>query len=700
MFGHRKMLYACTAVFFCSMFCLSAASKPRTIRVARLQGETLYTSSIPDHDFLQIFMNTIGRYGNWNFEYINTDKLHAEQLLKEGKVDLIPFMEKNGKTDSGILYSANVSFTAHLVIAAKNDAGKNNIIRIGELASQKLNTNGGQTALPFKYIISDYDDKTALIQAEDGSRIDAVYTLDVNFPVQYKILTYIKPVLFYSAISASDPLFYKEWNDAFSQMLLLNPEAINDLTAYFFPFISSVSSALSTEEKSYIRSNNILRIAVVNNQHWPYFFKNKAGSSGIYVDVLNLIQKNSGLTFFYVEADDYYEALRMLDSGAADAVYAAERVPFITNKYIITNSYLNLTFSIVSASPVNLYRPGIIIGLPREYQDLRFSLQQMYPKADIRMFNTVASCLESVHKYTGSAALVSAFDAEENSNTLQHGRLYISPVPFSRNTYLLLNRQKAYPLCSIIDKSIIKIKPEDVAQITSSYMHEEKSTIIRFFETHPLFFYIMLAIFSAMFVSIIYLYVLQNLRKKKNKEIMRIMDIANRDSMTGLYNRSAFTKMVQSILEHQNGRQAAKAEECFSAFVMIDIDNFKHVNDTYGHAAGDFILMNLAELLSRYFRRGDITARMGGDEFAAFLPRVTDSKALRARMDGLVQEITSQLSKIPYNRKYIVVTCSIGVSFTGSSGTDTFDSLYQNADKALYKGKTNGKNCYNFAEIK
>lgn len=166
------------------------------------------------------------------------------------------------------------------------------------------------------------------------------------------------------------------------------------------------------------------------------------------------------------------------------------------------------------------------------------------------------------------------------------------------------------------------------------------------------------------------------------QETAFLQDKAMRDSLTSLLNRMA--------LERQIERRLAKQPNQFYAFLLLDIDNFKNINDTLGHSMGDTVLKMISSLISSHFRTADITGRMGGDEFAVFLSEIhSPSMALR-RVEELKQTITEVFKSDP---SLPSVTVSMGLSLYPYEGTD-FLTLYQSADKALYEVKRKGGNGY------
>ena len=158
--------------------------------------------------------------------------------------------------------------------------------------------------------------------------------------------------------------------------------------------------------------------------------------------------------------------------------------------------------------------------------------------------------------------------------------------------------------------------------------------------------------------------------------------MVNLDPLTNIFNRRAFEREVINYMSESNKKNKG-------ALIIMDIDNFKNINDEYGHAVGDQALKNLANILMSTFRTYDIIARMGGDEFQVFLKDISERKIMDKRMKCLLDVLNSQ-KKLPF-------TCSIGICMVNSDKFCYQDAL-EAADKALYKSKRNGKNQYSYSD--
>ncbi len=166
-----------------------------------------------------------------------------------------------------------------------------------------------------------------------------------------------------------------------------------------------------------------------------------------------------------------------------------------------------------------------------------------------------------------------------------------------------------------------------------------------------------------------------------SSNLKRISELAIKDGLSGLYNHRHFKEMLSNFVA-----RALRYSEDLSV-VIIDIDNFKMINDDHGHQAGDAIISETGVLIASSIREIDIAARYGGDEFAIVLPKTNESGALFVA-EKIVKKIES--SKI-LNSDKINTTLSIGISSFPKNAM-TQDGLIEKADIALYEAKSRGRN--------
>lgn len=157
------------------------------------------------------------------------------------------------------------------------------------------------------------------------------------------------------------------------------------------------------------------------------------------------------------------------------------------------------------------------------------------------------------------------------------------------------------------------------------------------------------------------------------------------DGLTGLLNKSSMMREIRKSMTNapENG-----------ILVMLDVDDFKRINDSYGHVIGDFVISGIARCLNSSFRSSDIIGRFGGDEFVVFMPFTHDVVIAQSRVKKVLSLMAETIELPNENDK---VTGSFGIAVCSEFG-DTYDDLFRKADFALYQAKSGGKNQFSVYE--
>ncbi len=164
---------------------------------------------------------------------------------------------------------------------------------------------------------------------------------------------------------------------------------------------------------------------------------------------------------------------------------------------------------------------------------------------------------------------------------------------------------------------------------------------------------------------------------------------ATHDPLTHISNRSAILQALQGELDR------AIRQDCTLAVALADIDQFKRINDTYGHAAGDAVLCEIARKMGESIRTYDLLGRYGGEEFLIVFPGCDRNSAA-----GMADRLRARVFERPiaYADVMINVSISIGVATTDSARSFDIDDLIRRADSALYRAKSSGRNCVVLAD--
>lgn len=266
----------------------------------------------------------------------------------------------------------------------------------------------------------------------------------------------------------------------------------------------------------------------------------------------------------------------------------------------------------------------------------------------------------------------------EDKKAFEYKKLYI------KKYFSFLQQQKDNRLSRLNEKYNIEKRHEENELLTQESQIKRYALARADSERHQQ--YRNIAIF---FIVVMVFFVLL-LRQFKIRRALKLL--AKTDSLTGLPNRRAFFQSGYNYMD-----EALRADKELSV-LMLDIDNFKQINDQYGHDVGDSIICQVAALGSETMRSRDLLSRIGGEEFAAILPdaNIEQARAIAERIREKIQDHISEHATVN-----LQVTVSIGLASINDV-KESFDSLLHEADLAMYQAKANGRNqvCSYSPEIK
>jgi diguanylate cyclase (GGDEF)-like protein len=183
---------------------------------------------------------------------------------------------------------------------------------------------------------------------------------------------------------------------------------------------------------------------------------------------------------------------------------------------------------------------------------------------------------------------------------------------------------------------------------------------------------------AGLMLSIAVAWIIMKLRVEDSYTKEKFVKLSTTDLLTGLLNKMSCEQSITKTLT-----RPVKSE--FYGLMIMDVDDFKRVNDTYGHLAGDKVLEMVGTVLSQVFRENHIVGRIGGDEFMVFINDVSEYEQFEEKCRTIVREM-ERTHELEFK-----ITCSIGMAVVQNEEI-AFEQLFQTADQALYRAKTQGKN--------
>ena len=200
------------------------------------------------------------------------------------------------------------------------------------------------------------------------------------------------------------------------------------------------------------------------------------------------------------------------------------------------------------------------------------------------------------------------------------------------------------------------------------------------FKTPEAFLMDLFASLAAYIIATIAAFAIYNLRIKDFNSKSELKKLSATDLLTGLSNKITTEYLCEGYIS-----DFGKGENC--TLLVMDIDNFKGINDTLGHQQGDEVLRQIGAILQRSFRGNDIVGRIGGDEFMILMKNTNDKAAVGKKANSVLKEVQSIYFDVTTEK----ITCSIGIA-TSENFISDFQEMFSRADRALYKAKSFGKN--------
>lgn len=201
-----------------------------------------------------------------------------------------------------------------------------------------------------------------------------------------------------------------------------------------------------------------------------------------------------------------------------------------------------------------------------------------------------------------------------------------------------------------------------------------------FFKTQEASSYDYFSSITAFVVSLLCAYLVIELRLKENESKMKLQELSEMDRMTGLYNKWMTEELCGKYLTE-------KGMSCEGILFIIDLDDFKQINDGKGHKAGDQALRKTARCLKECFRKEDIVGRIGGDEFLVFMKGTSDLRLAEQKAEMILRS----MKRTRQEGGDAEVCCSIGIALCAAGHNPGFEKLFEQADSAMYQSKIRQK---------
>jgi len=438
----------------------------------------------------------------------------------------------------------------------------------------------------------------------------------------------------------------------------------------FLPF-SLFGMELSSTEKAYLAQLGTIKVCV--DPDWePFEMMDKQGNyTGIGADLLSLVAQRVGVQIAVIQTKDWDESVAYSKAGKCQVISFLNQSPYRDKWLLFTkphfsdpNVFITREEHSYIGDPRDLINESIVFPVGTAMEEF---IRTEYPNLKILTTSSERDALKMVSEKKADLAMRSLIIAAYTIKKEGMFNLKIAGQLPDYTNQLRIGVIKSEPMLrDILDKGVEAITAEDRNAIVNKYVSIKAQTAYNYS-------LIIKVTLGFIFIGLLFLWRYYELKKYSQT----LLYLSETDLLTKIYNRTKIDQMLYECIEN-----AKRTHEPFSV-LLIDIDYFKLVNDTFGHPTGDQVLIEMSKLLKESIRHYDVLGRWGGEEFLVLCPKSTLEEAL-----NVAERIQKKIRGAVFstNQRH---TISIGVATLNK--IDTPHTLISLADTALYKAKNTGR---------
>lgn len=668
-------------LFLCYLPIQSVEASERTVRVAFLPDMYGFWAIEENGNYSGYnydYLTNLAQHTGWDIEFVvieeglvSTSLVKAQEMLEAGEIDLLgPFSGassnfddfESGERPYGV-YRYNLYSARNRYAITRDNYFLQDYLRVALVEPyEDLNESflsameDAGIELDITYVQT-HGESHDLLYSED---VEVLLNLDMSINAEtLDYLTTIQRIPFYFVSTKGNTELIAELDEGISRVEIAEPSIHQVLLEKYFGTKYVGEFMFTEEEQKQLAKYDVLKVGLLENVP-PYQYVDKNGNdAGISLDILELLQELIGVPLEICWFSTHDQLSEAISNQEVDLVAT------LPNDYSLGSDFGVLLTNPVLSSTAYWLRN---VNETENPQILRHFVSSTIPffddstvnttfniEADLNALNNDGStsifCDPYIMAYYLSLHSYDNMEVKAVTNVL-------SEISFGVCSHLDIN------LLGMLNRAILYLDSYQIDEIIFTHTNvKPEYTYLDFFSDNALT--INLGIFVV--VGVILLSVINTSRKFR--------DLSRQDSLTKLYNAGYFHEYA----EHKTPSLSA------GALLLVDIDFFKDVNDTYGHHKGDEVIRSVASHMRRICEKTGFHARVGGDEFAIYVEGVVDKQELEQSCQRFLDEMAK-------NETGIVTTLSIG-GFLIETPTD-YTNLYKNADQVLYKVKEEGRNGY------
>lgn len=445
---------------------------------------------------------------------------------------------------------------------------------------------------------------------------------------------------------------------------------------------------LSDKELAWLKENRTVTYAY--DPDWaPFEWKtNNFYHAGIIYDLLHVIRQRSGINFVPKYTQTWTQSIEYVKNGTADMfsaiTYSEDRA-----------KYLNFTKNDIYSYPAVLLTKfddkNVYIDIEKDCKDKRIGIVQSsglgeyikktYPTLNFVILSSTKEGFDAILSNKIDLFAINTVTSKYLIEKLYFGNIKIATkLDFTYHLKIAVHKNISIELISILDKALQSISEKEMNAIFNKWTSVTVQNRTNWKLIIQIFSFFLVILFFLLWHN-------KKLKKLVKQKTIELKILSETDHLTGLRNRRQFEKdfLYESIRAARFNKQMA--------LYFIDVDNFKIINDKFGHDIGDTFLILISKSLKESLRETELLYRIGGDEFCVLLPTFTDKQQLEKIALRLIEVVESV--KTEMGKDSLPIGFSIGISIFPDNGKD-LKTLLTKADKAMYEIKQSTKNSFSF----
>lgn len=663
----------------------SVPSSKEPIRVAFIEDDGFGTMEINggysgyNYDYLM----KVAQYTSWSYEFVRitaTDNQTAheiaEEMLERGELDLVgPLYYTEENQEKFTFGEKNYGIARHTLTALGNNnkITPNSFFLQDSLSVALVESDETANAVFFNLIedydihvdvtyVGDYEDAYILLITEE---VDTVMSLDVSTnSTTLANLVAVSPTPFYFATTKGNTTLVAQLDEAIRQIELMEYTSSQQLVETYFGQLHTGIIILSKEEEAALVDYPYLTVGLLKGREpYQFYTGDDAVPEGISVAILEEISRIIGVEFRYMWMDSREE---MRDKIASQEIDICSTVPFDSDYELTYFFDVVLTQPYLTNAVTWLHQTGESDDVPPYYYYLADNIP-FFPDEELNEVMNLEKALQELSRDGNMSLFADPYMVQYQLQKLELHNVEMQTITSIQSKICFgVGKHLDAVVVGLLNHALLHLDPFVVDEIIYSNVSVQGSISLNaFLKTHAI--RIFMATTSFLVMVVVFLVV-------HSKNYQRL---SRQDGLTKLYNAGYF---------HQYGEERCK-KQASGGLILVDIDYFKQVNDTYGHQEGDNVIITVANTLKEYFPRHATVARLGGDEFVILLEQNFQKEYLEECCQKILAELVRSDHKVP-------VTLSMGGYLFDK--ITPYDVLYRLTDEELYKVKEKGRNGYSF----